>query len=86
MIKPRPKEYKIAVILFLSRLATKFLITIVLIAFFSKKRNRCVNAVSIVLYYFSAIILKPKMIPNRINKKIFMIIPKLNESKLRGRT
>jgi hypothetical protein len=41
--------------------------------------------VSRVRWNFRAITVSPKMIPKRIKRKIFIIMPKLKESKLRGK-
>lgn len=85
IIKPRPSEYKIAVILLRSRFATRFLRTKVCSDFRSKNRKRYVKAVSRVRWNFKASIVNPKMIPKRMNKKICIIILRLKESKLNGR-
>jgi hypothetical protein len=83
-MNPNPKEYTIAVILLRSRLATRFLRTNVRSDFYSKKRKRYVKAVSILRWNFNASTVSPKIMPNRMNKNICMIMLRLKESKLNG--
>ena len=74
----------IAVILFLSRFATRFLRTIDLIENFSKNSRKCVRVTSNARWNLRAKIVKPKMMPKRINRKICEISLILNESNEKG--
>ena len=75
-----------AVILLRSLFATKFLSTIDLIVFFSKKSKTCVKVPSMTLCNFKARIVIPKMIPKRMKRKILDSICTLKDNRDSGRT
>ena len=75
----------IAVILLRSLFAMRFLRTMDLIDFFSKNKRTWVRVTSMMRCSFRATMVRPKMMPKRMKRKILEIIWTLNESKARGR-
>ena len=63
----------------------RFLRTMDLIDFFSKNKRTWVRVTSMMRCSLRAKMVRPKMMPKRMKRKILEIIWTLNESKARGR-
>jgi hypothetical protein len=86
MMQPSVKLKIMLVILFVSRWADRFFPIKIFIDFLSKKSNSWMKTSSTILYRLNAIKVRPRIMPNKIEKNIDNIRPRFNEITAVGST